>query len=129
MTMHKSAFVGFTKDGQVKADNVVSILRGVGLTSEEVFQFTQNPQKPMEDNADDVDAALEKHDAFILIFSNDARSSPWVSSELGQVKAYRKPLYLVKNTHNIGIELPDFMANYTYTVIGNIKKLGEYFGK
>lgn len=125
---HRSAFIAFTKeDGETKAHQIRDELLSFGIGGRKVFLFSLRSTREISEASDEVDFNLKSADAFILVYSALARKSEWVISELAAAKALGKPMFLVKNSHNIDISLPEFMANATITIIGSLARLSDHF--
>ena len=80
-------------------------------TTIEVF-IAEHSVKPSEDLAEKISSAIEACDLFVVLWSNNAEASGWVSQEVGRAGALKKiilPLVLTE-----GLSLPGFISNLKY---------------
>lgn len=83
----------------------------VGLDDIKLFvsQYSLEPGNPL---TDDLLAKIEACDLFLLIWSQQAKTSEWVSQEIGVAKAKNKAIMPVVTQS--GLSLPGFIKDLKY---------------
>lgn len=80
-------------------------------TSISVF-VAEHSVRPSEELAPKISSAIEGCDLFIVLWSENAKNSDWVSQEIGRASALQKPILPLVLTE--GLNLPGFIGNLKY---------------
>jgi len=70
---------------------------------------------PSQDLSLTINHAIEHCDIFVLLWSYNAHTSPWVQQEIGKATAWKKRILPLVLDH--GAELPGFIQNLKYLSI------------
>ena len=86
----------------------------------EIF-IAENSVKPSESLANEIKSAIKACDLFVVVWSNNAKNSDWVSQEVGQAVALDKKILPIVLEGTMG--LPGFMSDLKYLAAeGNRKE-------
>lgn len=77
----------------------------------EIF-VAENSVKPSESLASEIKSAIRVCDLFVVVWSNNAKNSDWVSQEVGQAVALKKPVLPIVLEGSMG--LPGFISDLKY---------------
>lgn len=94
--------------------NVTQLQQSLNGTGVEVF-VAQHSVEPGQHLPDSISSAILECDLFVLLWSDYAKKSEWVSQEIGKAHALKKqilPLILTK-----GLTLPGFISELKYLPI------------
>lgn len=117
----RSAFISYSSDGSIKANQVSGYLQPIGV---DTFLF----EKDLDSGghpSQKIKNAIRKRDALILVLSAKSRQSHWVSHELGLASGMDKKILMIKTAHNL--ILPDYIDTYDVIILSKLEDLDSYF--
>lgn len=91
--------------------HVEALQRQLHGSAVEVF-VAEHSVKPSEDLAPRIANAIEECDFFVLLWSENAKASDWVSQEIGRASALKKPILPLVLSPNSA--LPGFIQGLKY---------------
>jgi hypothetical protein len=120
----KSAFISYSDDGSIKAQQVSDYLEPMGVKT---YRYEKD-----EDNKDKhpnkkIKNKIRTHEAIIMVLSAQSRESQWVSHELGIASGMNKTIFVIKTTHNL--KLPDYIDEFKVIMLDKLEDLDNYFEK
>lgn len=92
-------------------EQVNMLQRQLANTSVSVF-VAEHSIRPSEELGPKISAAIQECDLFIVLWSENAKNSDWVSQEIGRASALRKPILPLILSE--GLQLPGFIGNLKY---------------
>lgn len=95
-------------------DHVELLKQQLKGTSIEVF-IAEHSVQASEDLRDKISKAIEECDLFVVLWSQNAQDSNWVSQEIGRADALKKTILPLVLTD--GMSLPGFISNLKYLPI------------
>ncbi len=106
--MKYKIFVSYSTHDIEQVDLLNKQLSG---TPVDVF-IAEHSVLPSENLGIVISNAIEECDLFVVLWSQNAQESGWVSQEIGKATAYNKPILPLVLTENIS--LPGFISNLKY---------------
>lgn len=94
----KSAFISYSSDGSIKADQVAGYLKPMGV---DTYMYKTTLNKEDDDPSRTVTEEIEKRDALIMVLSARSSKSTWVSMEIGLALGMHKRVLIIKTAHNL----------------------------
>lgn len=92
-------------------DHVELLRRQLMGTPIDVF-VAEHSVRPSENLGEKISKAIEECDLFVVLWSNNAKDSGWVSQEIGRAGALNKTILPLVLTE--GLSLPGFISNIKY---------------
>lgn len=94
----KSAFISYSSDGSIKADQVAGYLKPMGV---DTYTYKAKLNKKDDDPSKTVTEEIEKREALIMVLSAKSIESTWVSMEIGLATGMHKRILIIKTAHNL----------------------------
>lgn len=91
--------------------DVVALRASLAGSPIEIF-IAENSVKPSESLASEIKSAIRQCDLFVVVWSNNAKSSDWVSQEVGQAIALSKTVLPIVLEGSMS--LPGFIGDLKY---------------
>ena len=110
----RSAFISYSSDGSIKANQVSGYLKPMGVDTflfEKDLDSGGHPSIKIRD-------AIRKRDALIMVLSAKSRQSHWVSHELGLASGMEKKILIIKTAHNL--KLPEYIDTYDVIILSKL---------
>lgn len=99
--------------------DVEALKASLAVSPIEIF-VAENSVKPSESLANEIKSAINNCDLFVVVWSNHAKNSDWVSQEIGQAIALNKKVLPIVLEGTMG--LPGFMSDLKYISADGNKK-------
>lgn len=106
--MQYKIFVSYSTHDIEKVELLRQQLIGTPI---EVF-IAEHSVIPSEDLGEKISKAIEECDLFVVLWSENAQDSDWVSQEIGRAAALKKTILPLVLTEGVG--LPGFISNLKY---------------
>jgi hypothetical protein len=117
----RSAFISYSSDGSIKANQVSGFQKPMGV---DTFLF----EKDLDSGghpSQKIKNAIRKRDALVMVLSAKSRQSHWVSHELGLASGMNKKILIIKTAHNL--KLPEYIDAYDVILLSKLEDLDSYF--
>lgn len=119
----KSAFISYSDDGSVKAQQVSGYLEPMGVKTYIYEKDEDNKDKSPNRT---IKNKIRTHEAIIMVLSAQSRESKWVGYELGIADGMNRKIFVIKTAHNL--RLPDYIDGYRVIILDKLEELDSYFG-
>ena len=116
----KSAFISYSFDGSIKADQVAGYLKPMGV---DTYMYKTTLKKEDDDPSRIIEEEIEKRDALIMVLSARSIKSTWVAMEIGLASGMHKRVLIIKTAHNL--RLPKRFNGKT--ILSKLEDLDDHF--
>ncbi len=119
---YKSAFISYSTDGKVKAEQISGYLRPIGV---DTYMYKQRLARKSQHPSQEIKKAIRERSTLIMVLSAKSRESQWVTYELDFASGLNKEILIIKTAHNLN--LPDYLNKYDVTILNKLEDLDKYF--
>lgn len=115
--MTYNIFISYSTKDLIYVNHIKNSLSGLPDVKLFVAEYTLNPGQSL---SSDILKAIDECDLFLLLWSEQAKSSEWVPMEIGVAKGKPKPILPIILEPNL--TLPGFIKDLKYLDINNNKQ-------